>query len=149
MQKDSTMGSVLHANEQFSRPVSKVRTVPFKSRSVADIAASRGYDCATGLSAMLLAAMVSALVVVADQLIGTWADGHLMLAWIALWVVGFATLAVFGGAARKLALTSLSALDAWSERVAQQRADKRLWLIAQSDARVMADLKSAMARGDR
>jgi hypothetical protein len=48
-----------------------------------------------------------------------------------------------------LALTALSALDAWSERVAQERADERLWLIAQSDARVMADLKNAMARGER
>ena len=143
------MNSVFQTNEPFSLPFNKVRTVPFKARSISAIAAKRGYDSATGLSAMLLAAMVSALVVVADQLIGTWADGHLMVAWIALWVVGFATLAIFGGAARKLALTALSALDAWSERVAQDRADKRLWLIAQSDARVMADLKAAMARGER
>ncbi len=149
MQKDFNMDSVLQTNQPFSRQVSKVRTMPFKSRSVSTIAASRGYDSATGLSAMLLAAMVSSLVVVADQLIDTWADGHLMVGWIALWVVGFTALAVFGGAARKLALTAMSALDAWSERVAQDRADKRLWLIAQSDARVMADLKAAMTRGDR
>jgi hypothetical protein len=149
LQKDFTMNSVFQTNEPFSLPLNKVRTVPYKARSISAIAATRGYDSAAGLSAMLLAAMVSALVVVADQLIGTWADGHLMVAWIALWVVGFATLAVFGGAARKLALTALSALDAWSERVAQGRADKRLWLIAQSDARVMADLKAAMARGER
>jgi hypothetical protein len=143
------MDSVFQTNDQFSPSVNQVRTVPFKGRSISAIAAKRGYDSASGLSAMLLAAMVSALVVVADLLIGTWADGHLMLAWIALWTVGFATLAVFGGPARKLALTSLSALDAWSERIAQERADKRLWLIAQSDARVMADLKAAMRRGER
>ena len=46
------------------------------------------YDAAKGLSAMLLAAMVSALVVVADQLIDTWADGHLLAAWVALWASG-------------------------------------------------------------
>jgi hypothetical protein len=40
-----------------------------------------------GLSAMIVAVFVSALVVVADLLIDTWADGHLLAAWAALWVV--------------------------------------------------------------
>ncbi len=108
----------------------------------------RGFDSTKGLSAMLLAAMVSALIVVAEQLIDTWADGHLMLAWIALWLIGFAALAVFAGAARKLAVTAVSALDAWSERVGQARADARLWAIAKSDPRVMADLVAAKARNE-
>lgn len=109
----------------------------------------RGFDSAKGLSAMLLAAMVSALVVVADQLIETWADGHLMAAWVALWLVGFSAIAIFGGAARKLALAAVGALDAWSRRIARNRANKRLWLIAKSDPRVMADLTAAMARNER
>jgi len=109
----------------------------------------RDFDSTKGLSAMLLAAMVSALVVVADQLIDTWADGHLMVAWIALWLVGFAALAVFAGAARKLASTVVGALDAWSQRVAQARADERLWAIARTDPRVMADLNAAMTRNER
>lgn len=109
----------------------------------------RGFDSTKGLSAMLLAAMVSALVVVADQLIETWADGHLMVAWIALWLVGFAALALFAGAARKLACTVVGALDAWSRRVAQARSDERLWALAQSDPRVMADLDAALARNER
>jgi hypothetical protein len=98
---------------------------------------------------MLLAAMVSALLVVADQLMNTWADGHLMVAWVALWLVGFAALAVFAGAARKLAVTVVRWLDAWSVRVAKARADERLWAIAKSDPRVMADLTAAMARSER
>ena len=106
-------------------------------------------DSTKGLSAMLLAAMVSALVVVADQLMDSWADGHLMVAWVALWVVGFTALALFAGAARKLAMTVVSALDAWSVRVAKARADERLWAIAKSDARVMADLTAAMGRNER
>ena len=109
----------------------------------------QGFDSTKGLSAMLLAAMVSALVVVADQLIDTWADGHLMVAWIALWVVGFAAIAIFAGAARKLAISAVSALDAWSHRIAKKRADARLWVIAESDPRVMADLNAAMSRGER
>ncbi len=105
------------------------------------------FDSTKGLSSMLLAAMVSALVVVADRLIDTWADGHLLAAWVALWAVGFAALAVFSGAARKLAASAVVALDKWSQRVAQNRADERLWAIAQADPRVMADLQMAIARG--
>ena len=98
---------------------------------------------------MLLAAMVSALVVVADQLMETWVEGHLMVAWVGLWLVAFAALALFSGAARKVAVTVVGALNAWSERVAKARADQRLWAIAKSDPRVMADLDAAMARGER
>ena len=45
---------------------------------------------ARGLATMLLAAVVAALVVVADRVIDNWADGHLLLAWVMLWVVVFA-----------------------------------------------------------
>lgn len=109
----------------------------------------RGFDSTQGLSAMLLAAMVSSLVVVADQLMETWADGHLMVAWAALWLVGFAAVAVFAGAARKLAVAAVSALDAWSRRIAQGRSDARLWAIAQTDPRVMADLNAALSRAEQ
>lgn len=140
------MANVLNASHPTQRSVINFRSATAKPRIGALDTPSRGFDSTTGLSAMLLAAMVSALVVVADQLIETWVDGHLMMAWIALWVVGFTALAVFGGAARKLAFTAIGALDAWSARIAQKRADERLWLIAQSDARVMADLTAAMSR---
>lgn len=109
----------------------------------------RGFDSTKGLSAMLLAAMVSALVVVADQLMNTWVDGHLMVAWMALWLVGFAALALFAGAARKLAVTVVSALDAWSVRIARARADERLWAIARTDPRVMSELNAAISRSER
>lgn len=105
-----------------------------------------GLNSTNSLSAMLLAAMVSALVVVVDQLMDTWAEGHLMLAWIALWVVGFAAVAVFAGAARKLATVLVKALDAWSARIAQRRADERLWSSAKADPRIMAELTAAMSR---
>lgn len=101
-----------------------------------------------GLSAMLLAAMVSALIVVADQLIETWADGHLMLAWVALWVIGFAAMALFAGSAQKLAKVTLGALNHWAARNAQARADRRLWASAQADPRIMADIQAAMDRAN-
>lgn len=99
-----------------------------------------------GLSAMLLAAMVSALIVVADQLIETWADGHLMLAWVALWVIGFAALALFAGSAQTLAKATLGALNGWAERSAQARADRRLWASAEADPRIMAEVQAAIDR---
>lgn len=109
----------------------------------------RGFDSTRGLAAMLLAAAVAALVVVADQMIDTWAEGHLLAAWVALWAIGFAALGLFAGAARRLAARLVLALDAWSARVAQARADERLWAIAQTDARVMADLRAAMTRSEQ
>lgn len=108
----------------------------------------QGFDSTRGLSVMLLAAMVSALVVVADQLIDTWADGHLLAAWVALWLIGFAALAMFSAPARRVAVTVVSALNAWSERLARARADERLWALAKADPRVMADLDAARSRSE-
>jgi hypothetical protein len=98
------------------------------------------------LSRLLLAAVVAAMVVVADQLIDTWADGHLLAAWVTLWAVGFVAVGLFAGATRELASRLMTGLDAWSARLAQRRADERLWAIAQTDARLMADLQGAINR---
>lgn len=104
------------------------------------------FDSTKGLAAMLLAAMVAALVVVADQLVDTWADGHLLAGWVVLWVVGFAAIALLAGTARRLASRSIKALDGWSRSVARKRADERLWELARKDDRVMADLQAARTR---
>ena len=106
----------------------------------------RAFDSARGLSALLLGAMVSALVVVADQLIETWVDGHLMVAWVALWLVSFTAMAIFAGAAHKLSRSVVDALDAMVQRRSTQRADERMWAMARSDPRLMADLQVAMGR---
>ncbi|MEA3393916.1 MAG: hypothetical protein U9R55_04735 [Pseudomonadota bacterium] len=106
----------------------------------------KGFDTTKGLAAMLLAAMVAALVVVADQLVDTWADGHLLAGWVVLWVVGFAAIALLADTARHLAARSIKALDAWSRGVARKRADERLWELARKDERVMADLQAARTR---
>ena len=106
----------------------------------------RAFDSARGLSALLLGAMVSAMVVVADQLIETWADGHLLVAWVALWLVSFTALALFAGSAHKLSNSVADALDAMAKRRAGKRADEHLWAMAQADPRLMADLQGAMAR---
>jgi hypothetical protein len=108
--------------------------------------ARRHFDGARGLAAMLLAAVVAALVVVADRLISTWADGHLFLAWVCLWVVIFAGSALFAGTARRLAHSAMRSLDGWSQTRAQARAEARLWELAHRDPRLMAELTQARLR---
>jgi hypothetical protein len=106
----------------------------------------RRFDGARGLAAMLLAAAVAALVVLADQLIDTWADGHLFLGWVALWVVIFAGSALLAGTARRMASSTLTALDSWSRSLAEARAEARLWELAKLDPRLKAELIQARAR---
>ncbi|RCW66836.1 hypothetical protein [Pseudorhodoferax soli] len=108
----------------------------------------QGFDGTRGIAALLLAGVVSALLVLADRLVDSWGGGRLMAAWLVLWLVAFAALALFATPARRLANALVQRLDAWSQHVASQRADDRLWATAQTDARVMADLKAAMSRSD-
>jgi hypothetical protein len=97
------------------------------------------------LSALLLAALVAGLVVLADRFVSTWADEHLLLGWALMWAVIFAGLALFAGTASSLAARTMRRLDAWSQALARSRAEARLWDIARSDPRVMADLKAVRA----
>ena len=110
--------------------------------------ARKGVDSAKGLSAMLLAAVVAALLVVAIQMVDNWSEGNLLAAWVILWAVGFAALGLCAGTARSLALRLVRSLDAWSQRVARARADARYMASAMEDPRVMADLQRALDAGD-
>lgn len=98
------------------------------------------------LAALLLAAAVAAMVVVADQVIDSWADGHVFLAWVLLWAVVFAATLVFAGTARRMSQRAMSGLNRWAQHAAQRRADARLWAIAKTDARVMGELVAAQQR---
>ncbi len=98
---------------------------------------------ARGLAAMLLAAAVAALAVVADQLIDTWADDHLLLAWILMWTVVFAGSLLLTGTARRLGLRAITRLDRWAQRRAQARADARFLVFARHDPRLQAGLAAA------
>ena len=115
-------------------------------QNVRDIRAS--FIGPRSLSILLLAAVVAAMVVVADQMMDTWADGHLLAAWVALWAVGVAGLGLFAGASRDLAAKFWTRMDTWSANLAQRRSDERMWSMAQTDARLMAELQSALSRED-
>ena len=101
---------------------------------------------ARSLAALLLSAAVAGTVVIADRVIQTWADQHLFVAWVMIWAVVFAGLALFAGTARQLAQRTLRALDAWSRLLAESRAQARLWDMAQSDPRLKHELQQAFQR---
>lgn len=109
----------------------------------------QGFNSTRGLPTMLLAAMVSALLVVADQLVDTWADGHLMAAWVLMWVLGFAALALLATPSRALVLRAVGAVSQWLSESARARADARMWEVAQNDPRVMAEIDAAKTRSER
>jgi ABC-type multidrug transport system fused ATPase/permease subunit len=98
------------------------------------------------LANLLLAAGVAALVVGVDQLIDSWAESHVVAAWLALWAVAVLAIWVLRGLTRYLAQNLMTGLDAWSAHVARRRADERLWSMAQSDPRLMSELQVAMDR---
>lgn len=104
------------------------------------------FDSGRGLAALLLAATVSAVLVVANQVIEAWSDGHLLMGWIALWAVAFAALALLATPARRFARSLRPGLVAWSAARKAQADDRKLWKLACQDARVMSDISAAMAR---
>jgi hypothetical protein len=108
---------------------------------------SRRLSGARVLSAVLLLSMATAVLVAAYQVMDTVAEGHLLVLWTGAWLAGFAALPWLAGALRKLASGLKLRLDAWSRRVAESRAEQRLWAMAQQDPRVMADLQAAKGRG--
>ena len=98
------------------------------------------------LATVLLAAGVSALLVLTDRLLDGWAESHLAAAWLALWAVAVLAMVLLRGLTRVLAQNLMTCLDTWSAQLAHRRADQRLWAMAQQDPRLMRDLEVAMDR---
>jgi hypothetical protein len=96
-------------------------------------------------ASLLLAAVVAALLVAANQVVVSWTDGHLLLAWIAMWTVAFAVLALAASPARTASRRLGVAWQRWSvaRRSAQQ--DDIMWKLAMTDARMLADISRAMS----
>lgn len=95
------------------------------------------------LAGMLLAAVMAALLVVADQLIDSWVDGHLLLMWVALWTVTFTMLAFLATPLRKLTGAVAQALARWSRDIVEQREEAIFWEVAAHDPRVLHELRMA------
>ena len=111
--------------------------------------AVRNFDGARGLATFLLAAVVSALLFAANQMMENWADGHLLAAWLVLWTVAFTALALLATPIRR-AVQEVKNIDgsavyaAWSERRKARLADEKMWEYARHDNRLMADITRAL-----
>ena len=134
------MTSFVHVPQPIEHP--GVARAERAAGSIKQVAASM--LSARGAASLLLAAIVSALLVVANQVIDTWTEGHLMLAWISLWTIGFAVLALAAGPVRASVRRARTYLRQWvaARRAAAQ--DEALWQVALTDARVMSDISRAM-----
>jgi hypothetical protein len=106
---------------------------------------TRTFDGARAGATLLLAAVVSALLVAANQVIDTWTEGHLMAAWIVMWTVAFAAIALLAGPARRAVLSLRAGLKGWATARRQAAQDAQLWQVALTDARIMADISRAMS----
>lgn len=102
------------------------------------------FDGARGAATVLLAAVVSALMVVANQVIDTWSEGHLLAAWMVLWLVAFAALALLAGPARRAGTALRRATRDWAESRRRAAEDEQTWSIAMRDPRIMAELNHAL-----
>jgi len=103
-----------------------------------------GFNGARGAATLLLSAVVAALLVVANQVVETWTEGHLLMAWIVMWTIAFAALALLAAPARNAGSVLRTAMRVWTERRRAAVADEKLWALALTDARVMADISRAM-----
>ena len=110
---------------------------------------ARNFSGAKGLVALLMAGIASALIVVADQVVSTWADGQLMLAWVALWALIFGAFALFSDAVRGLPALLTSRIEAWKRRGDQRAQDAQIWAAASADPRLMSELQAAYLRAER
>jgi undecaprenyl pyrophosphate phosphatase UppP len=98
------------------------------------------------LAGMLLAAVLAALLVVADQVIDSWVNGHLLAGWVALWVVVFASMALLAPSLRKMSHQLAGLISRWIQASAQRSMEEKMWEYAKRDPRVMAELQHAWLR---
>ena len=100
------------------------------------------------LAGMLLAASLASLLVVADQVISTWSDGHLLAGWVALWTVAFGALAFLASPLRRVSTAASATLVSSWETFKARRREEKMWEFARHDQRLMAELQAAIHRSN-
>lgn len=106
------------------------------------------WDGARSAATLLLVVVVSALLVVANQVVDTWTEGHLLAAWLVMWVVVFAATALLTMPARRLGALLRARLQAWSLRRRLAAQDAQFLQLARRDHRLMAELQGLARRAD-
>ncbi len=140
------MTAFVHTNYPEKHPgVSRAEAVGAAWSGVKS-AAGRNFTAPRSLAAFLLGAFLSALILVADQFIDAFANGHLLATWIAMWLYVFAAMALLAPAAKRSAVAILKWAKEASARADQRRAEAMYLETAQRDPRVMAELQAAILR---
>ena len=98
------------------------------------------------LAGLLSASVFAALLAVADQLIDSWADGHMLLAWVMLWLSIFGGLALLTRPMRRASTASALWLQIRVAALVQSRREAALWELAMHDPRMLQELRAAKAR---
>ena len=98
------------------------------------------------LALLAIAAMVAAVLLVADNVVTSGDESGLLAAWTVLCGAAFAVLVLFASSLRTAVQDLASAWQAGAERRAIARSDARFLATAHSDPRVMKDLQAAMTR---
>lgn len=97
-------------------------------------------------ASLMLAALVSAVLVVASRLVDSVAGGsHWIAGWALLWAVAFVAIALLAAPARNLSSSLRAARRSWDEGHRRAMEDDKTWQVALQDSRVMADLNRAMS----
>jgi hypothetical protein len=125
--------------------------IPFSSspsapRALGDHRAKKPVQASPVLAGFLSAAVLAALLVVADQLIDSWAEGHLLLAWVMLWSALFAGLALLARPLRLASVATALAIQSWLAARARARHAQAGWEFALQDPRMRQELRAARAR---
>ncbi len=136
------MTSFVHIDYALEHP--GVKRVEAAAAAISEM--RQNFNSARTLATMLLAAVVSAFVVVADRLIDTWADGHLLTAWVALWAVAFAAMGLLAPLAKQTSRNMIAGYKAYALRSANAREEDAFWQSALNDPRVMAEYQAAKLR---
>jgi len=109
-------------------------------------AVARTTESSRTLAGLLLAAGFSALLVVANELIDTYTEGHLLAGWVALWVVAFGVIAFFAPRMRFYATKMALAYERRAAAAKERQIEEELWEHAHHDPRLMEDLMQAWER---
>lgn len=111
--------------------------------SVAKKPARQGLSRSRSLFALLFSAVTAATLVVSYEVMDSVEESHLLIMWMALCYVVFAALAMLEGTVRRISQRLKASVAQWRRNLASKRADERLWDMAKSDPRLMADLQAA------
>lgn len=102
------------------------------------------FDAVRTGASLLLAGLVAALLVVANAVVESWSEDHLLAGWVLMWLIAFVGMALLAAPARRVVVLLRGAAQSWSKARQRQAEDEKTWNAALHDARIMADLSRAM-----